>query len=85
MRIHEDVIFLLQLHESFREVPFSKKYEILLVQVHYVMSYLSFYFSLLTVEPCAVFLAEQKDADDIDSGQLCLVLQEELASYKAKK
>ena len=55
LRIHEDVIFLLQLHESFNEVPFSKKYEILLVQIHYVMSYLSFYFSVFTVEPCAVF------------------------------
>ena len=41
------------------------------------------YFSPFTVEPCV--LAEQKDAEDIDSSQLCLVLQEELASYKAKK
>ena len=60
LRIHEDVIFLLQLHESFSEVPFSKKYEILLVQIHYVMSYLSFYFSLFTVEPCAVFQQNRK-------------------------
>ena len=60
LRIHEDVIFLLQLHESFSEVPFSKKYEILLVQIHYVMSYLSFYFSLFAAEPCAVFQQNRK-------------------------
>ncbi|XP_068670254.1 separin-like isoform X2 [Montipora foliosa] len=29
-------------------------------------------------------LAEQEDTEDIDGGQLCLVLQEELACYKAK-
>lgn len=46
---------LLQLHEYFSEVLFSKKYEILLVQIRHVMSYLSFYFSLFTIEPCAVF------------------------------
>ena len=30
-------------------------------------------------------LAEQEDTEDIDGGQLCLVLQEELAFYKAKR
>ena len=55
LRIREDVIILLQLHESFSEMLFSKKYEILLVQIHYVMAYLSFYFSLFTIEPYAVF------------------------------
>lgn len=30
-------------------------------------------------------LAEQEDAEDIVGSQLCLVLQEELACYKAKR
>ena len=42
------------------------------------------FFSVYHRTRCSV-LAEQKDAEDIDSSQLCLVLQEELASYKAKK
>ena len=42
------------------------------------------FFSVYHRTLCSV-LAEQKDAEDINSSQLCLVLQEELASYKAKK
>ena len=86
-RIHEDVIFLLQLNESFSEVLFSKKYEILLVQIHYVilpMGLVFLFFSVYGRTLCSL-LAEQTDAEEIDSSQLCVVHQEELACYKAKK
>ena len=33
---------------------------------------------------CSAF-AEQEDAEDVAGTQLCLVLQEELACYKAKR
>ena len=33
---------------------------------------------------CSAF-AEQEDAEDVEGSQLCFVLQEELACYKAKR
>ena len=62
----------------------SKKYEILLVQISCDVLPVFLFFSVYHRTLCSV-LAEQKDAEDINSNQLCLVLQEELASYKAKK
>ena len=65
---------------------FLKSMRFCLSEIHYVMSYWSvfLFFSVYHRTLCSV-LAEQKDAEDIDSSQLCLVLEEELASYRAKK
>lgn len=40
--------------------------------------------SFLSRTLCSAF-AEQEDAEDVEGSQLCFVLQEELACYKAKR
>ena len=72
---------LLQMHESFSEVP--------LVQIHYVMSYLSFYFSLFAVDPVQCFSRTercwrywQRSALFSSSGRACFLQGKEVSFPK---